>query len=167
MEAVWRSCARSSGYNATMASPIVRSIAALTIAACSLTLVFAQEHASGHELQNHDSPAGRSPTAGGPTRRLDAPDPAYTEAARAAKINGTVVLEGLLGTDGCLREIRVVRSLGYGLDENAVSGLKRWKFRAFEKGGVPTETEIRIEINFDPAWSPDHADFSKATCGTK
>jgi TonB family protein len=148
-----------------MTSLVSRVLAGLTIAACWVTPAIAQEHASGHELQNHDSPAGRSTTAGRPTRLLYAPDPAYTDAARAAKIKGTVVLEGLLATDGCLREIRVVRFLGYGLDESATEALRKWKFRAFEKGGIPTETRIRIEINFDPSWSPDHADFSHATCG--
>jgi|ERR1035438_8688661 hypothetical protein len=90
-----------------MTSPVIRIIASLTIAACSFIPAFAQEHASGHELQNHDSPAGRSTTAGRLTRLLYAPDPAYTDAARAGKIKGTVVIEGLLGTDGCLREIRL------------------------------------------------------------
>jgi TonB family protein len=148
-----------------MASPVIRIIPSLTIAACSFTPAFAQEHASGHELQYHDSPAGRSTTAGRPTRLLYAPDPTYTDATRAVKIRGTVVLEGLLGTDGCLREIKVVRSLGYGLDETASYAGQRWKFRTFEKGGVPTETKIYIEVNFDPSWSPDHTDLSKATCG--
>jgi TonB family protein len=137
------------------------------MATCSFTPAIGQEHAAGHEIQNHDSPAGGSTTAGQPTRLLYAPDPAYTDAARAAKIKGTAVLEGVLGTDGCLREIRLVRYVGYGLDENAVYALQRWKFRIFEKSGVPTETKIRIEVNFDPSWSPDRADFSKATCGAK
>ena len=150
-----------------MTSLVGRVIASLTIAACSCTPAIAQEHASGHELHNHDSPAGRTTTAGGPTRLLYAPDPAYTVAARTAKITGTVVLEGLLGTDGCMREIKVMRRLGYGLDESATYALQRWKFRTFEKGGVPTETRIVIEVNFDPSWSPDHADFSKATCGNQ
>lgn len=150
-----------------MASPVIRLIAGLTIAACWLTPAPAQEHSSGHELQTHDSPAGQSTTAGRGARLLYAPDPAYTDAARAAKIKGTVVLEGLLGTDGCLREIKVLRSLGYGLDETASYAIQRWKFRIFEKGGVPTETKIYIEVNFDPSWSPDRADFSKATCGPR
>jgi TonB family protein len=133
-----------------MTSLVIRIIASLAIGACSFTPAFAQEHASGHEVQNHDSPAGRSTTAGQMTRLLYAPDPAYTDAARSAKSKGTVVLEGLLGTDGCLREIKVVRFLGYGLDETASYAIQRWRFRAFEKGGVPTENQNLHRNQFRP-----------------
>src|SRR5215469_16214518 len=146
-----------------MTSLVSRAMASLAIALCTFTLAIAQEHASGHAVEYKDSPAGRSTMAGSPTPLCYAPDPAYTHAARTAKIKGTVILEGLLRTDGCLREIRVLRYLGYGLDESATDAVQKWKFRAFEKGGVPTETKIRIEVNFDPSWSPNHADFSKAT----
>src|SRR6202030_3669080 len=49
------------------------------------------------------------------------PDPEYSDEARQAKYQGTVMLWVGVGTDGRPREIRVQRSLGMGLDEKAVA----------------------------------------------
>ncbi len=88
------------------------------------------------------------------------PDPEYTKAARTDKVKGTVLLDGTLGKDSCVRGIRIVRRLGYGLDENAVYAVQRWKFEA-----RPTEIRLLIEVNFDPNWSPDRASLPENMCG--
>src|SRR5229473_2965729 len=56
-------------------------------------------------------------------------DPEYAEEARKAKYSGTVVLQLIVDSGGCARDIRVDHSLGLGLDEKAVEAVKRWKFR--------------------------------------
>lgn len=76
------------------------------------------------------------------------PDPQYTAEAATAAIKGTVRLKVLIGTNGCAQEIRVLKPLGYGLDESAVFALQRWKFRKVSKA-----TPVTIEINFDPKFS--------------
>jgi protein TonB len=93
---------------------------------------------------------------------LYAPSPNYTKEARKANVKGTVVVEGTLGLDGCLREVKVLRTLGYGLDRSALEAVQRWRFEA-----VLTETMLEGELNFDPAWSPNKSLSNARTCGEK
>jgi periplasmic protein TonB len=72
----------------------------------------------------------------------------YTEEARAAKLEGIVVLEAEIGTDGRAHDIRVVSGLGHGLDESAVEALRQWKFKPGTKDGTPTAMVERIPISF-------------------
>ena len=57
------------------------------------------------------------------------PYPIYTDEARHAKMQGTVMLRVLVGADGKASDIRVVRGVGFGLDERAVLTVRGWKFR--------------------------------------
>ncbi|HWW18768.1 MAG TPA: energy transducer TonB [Candidatus Saccharimonadales bacterium] len=56
------------------------------------------------------------------------PYPIYTDEARHAKMQGTVTLRVLVGSDGKAAEIRVIRGVGFGLDERAVQTVRGWKF---------------------------------------
>ncbi len=81
-------------------------------------------------------------------RTLFAPDPEYSEEARKAKYQGTVVLWVVVGPDGRTHDIRVQRSLGLGLDEKAVEAVRRWKFEPARKDGQPVAVQVNIEVNF-------------------
>jgi len=81
-------------------------------------------------------------------RALFAPDPEYSEEARKAKWQGTVVLWVVVGPDGRAHDIRVQRSLGMGLDEKAVEAVKQWKFDPAKKDGQPVAVQINVEVNF-------------------
>jgi TonB family protein len=76
-------------------------------------------------------------------------DPQYSEEARKARYQGTVVLEAIVRKDGTVDILRVVRSLGFGLDENAMTALKQWKFRPAMKNGMAVDVSINIEVNFN------------------
>lgn len=56
------------------------------------------------------------------------PYPVYTDEARHVKMQGTVTLRVLVGTDGKAADIRVIRGIGYGLEERAVQTVRGWKF---------------------------------------
>ena len=75
-------------------------------------------------------------------------EPEYTEMARLAKYEGKAVLYVEIGTDGAPRNIRVVRSLGLGLDEQAVEAVSQWKFKPGTRDGVPVTVAATIEVNF-------------------
>ncbi|HWR14454.1 MAG TPA: energy transducer TonB [Terriglobales bacterium] len=81
-------------------------------------------------------------------RILYAPDPDYSEEARKAKYQGTVVLWVVIGPDGRPRDIRVQRSLGLGLDEKAMEAVRTWKFDPARKDGQPVAVQINVEVNF-------------------
>jgi len=77
-----------------------------------------------------------------------APDPEYSEEARKAKYQGTVVLSLIVGADGVPRDIRVARSVGLGLDEKVIETVKTWKFDRGTKDGKPVATYATIEVAF-------------------
>ena len=56
------------------------------------------------------------------------PDPLYSEEARKTKLQGLVLLSVLVGADGRAKEVRVIRGLGMGLDENAIEAVRNWQF---------------------------------------
>lgn len=83
-----------------------------------------------------------------PPRALDTPDPEYSEEARKAKYQGTVVLWLIVGQDGMPRDVKIARSLGMGLDQKAIEAVKRWKFEPAMKDGKPVAVQINVEVNF-------------------
>jgi periplasmic protein TonB len=76
------------------------------------------------------------------------PDPEYSEEARQAKYQGTVVLWVVIGPDGHSREIRVQRALGMGLDQKAMEAVRKWRFEPAMKDGRPVAVQINVEVNF-------------------
>ena len=76
-------------------------------------------------------------------------EPQYTEEARAARLQGTVVLQAVIKTDGTADIIRVVRGLPNGLTDSAITAINQWKFRPANKGGQDVDVALNIEINFN------------------
>jgi periplasmic protein TonB len=76
------------------------------------------------------------------------PDPEYSEEARKAKYQGTVVLWLVVSPDGKPQQIRVQRSLGMGLDEKAIEAVRQWRFEPAKKDGQPVPVMINVEVNF-------------------
>jgi len=74
--------------------------------------------------------------------------PTYSKEGREAEIQGTVVLEAVIGIDGLPSHIRVVRPLGHGLDEEAVKALNKWKFKPARSAGKPVPFKANIEMTF-------------------
>jgi protein TonB len=75
-------------------------------------------------------------------------EPEYSEEARKAKYQGTVLLYIEVTPDGRASNIRVTRSLGLGLDEKAIEAVKQWKFKPGYKNGQPVTVAATIEVNF-------------------
>ncbi len=81
-------------------------------------------------------------------KALYAPDPEYSEEARKAKYQGTVVLWMVVGADGRAQQIRIQRSLGMGLDEKAIEAVRQWKFEPAKLNGQAVPVQINVEVNF-------------------
>jgi TonB family protein len=75
-------------------------------------------------------------------------EPEYSEEARKAKYQGTVLLYVEVDPSGRATNIKVARSLGLGLDEKAIEAVKKWKFKPGYKDGHPVTVAATIEVNF-------------------
>jgi TonB family protein len=75
-------------------------------------------------------------------------EPEYSEEARKAKYQGTVLLYVQVSPEGRAVNMRVLHSLGLGLDEKAMEAVKKWRFKPGTKDGKPVTVEAQIEVNF-------------------
>jgi TonB family protein len=75
-------------------------------------------------------------------------EPEYSEEARKAKYQGSVTLYIQVDTNGRAINIRVLHSLGLGLDEKAMEAVRKWRFRPGTKDGRAVVVEAQIEVNF-------------------
>lgn len=75
-------------------------------------------------------------------------EPQYTDEAKAAKIQGPVLLSIVVGVDQAVHDIRVIRSLDPGLDANAVASLRTWRFQPATKDGKPVSVRAMVQVNF-------------------
>src|SRR5579862_1428859 len=96
-------------------------------------------------------PAAQAPSKIVPAEILSKPVPAYTEEARAKRIEGEVLLEVVFEASGRLRVVRVVRGLGHGLDDAAVRAAEQIRFKPALKDGQPSDSTAVVHIIFQLA----------------
>jgi TonB family protein len=92
-----------------------------------------------------------SENGGGATLRpaiLSKSKPKYTEEGRANKIQGKVVLSVEFRADGTIGNVTVIRSLGYGLDENAIAAARQIRFTPAMVNGAPKTIVSKVEYTF-------------------
>jgi TonB family protein len=75
-------------------------------------------------------------------------EPEYSEEARKAKFQGTVVLYVVVDEKGNPQQLRVVRPLGLGLDEKAIEAVQKWRFKPGYKDGRAVAVAATVEVNF-------------------
>jgi protein TonB len=63
-----------------------------------------------------------------PVKCVYCPDPEYTDEARHAKLQGSVTLRVLVMADGRAGQVRMVKGLGFGLDDRAMEKVRIWRF---------------------------------------
>ena len=73
----------------------------------------------------------------------------YTEEARQAGLEGTVILDIVVGEDGAVRDVTIVQGLGQGLNEAAVRALKACRFTPGERNGKSVPVRVRrFKVHF-------------------
>jgi len=82
-------------------------------------------------------------------RVLDKPEPSYTDAARKAGVTGKVILKGVFSSSGEVKNLVVVRALGYGLTSKAAQAARKIRFTPASKDGRPVSMWIQLEYNFN------------------
>lgn len=83
-----------------------------------------------------------------PPRLLREVKAQYSEDARTRGITGGVVLEIVIKSDGSVGDVKVLRGLGYGLDERAVTAVRSWKFAPARRLGSPVDVIVEVEVEF-------------------
>ena len=83
-----------------------------------------------------------------PPRPVSTPDPEFSEDARRAKYQGTVLLSLIVDASGQVLDVRITRPVGMGLDEKAVDAVRKWKFEPAKKNGEPVPVQLAVEADF-------------------
>ena len=83
-----------------------------------------------------------------PAVLLERTEPRYTDEARIANHEGSVLLQVDVDMDGNARNPVVLRHLGLGLDEMAIEAVGDWRFRPARRRGSKVPSRVRLEIAF-------------------
>jgi protein TonB len=83
-----------------------------------------------------------------PPRLLREVKAQYTDDARKRGITGGVLLEVVIKSDGSVGDVKVLRGLGYGLDERAMSAVRNWRFAPARRLGSPVDVIVEVEVEF-------------------
>jgi protein TonB len=81
-------------------------------------------------------------------RLLHSEEPEYSEEGRKARAQGSVLLAIDVDVNGRVANIRVVKSLGLGLDEKAKEAVLKWRFRPAMAGGRPVTAPAQVTVTF-------------------
>ena len=76
------------------------------------------------------------------------PDPEYSDASRAARFQGVVVLSIVVTPEGKADSIYVVKGAQFGLTTEAIAAVQSWKFKPAQKDGMPVPVRVPVELTF-------------------
>jgi TonB family protein len=79
---------------------------------------------------------------------LISPEAEFSDDARRAKYQGTCLISLTVDRNGLPRNLRVVKPLDYGLTEQSIEAVKRYRFKPAMKNGEPVPVEVNIEVSF-------------------
>lgn len=80
--------------------------------------------------------------------KTHAPLPRYPEMARRARIQGTVIVRAVIGADGIVRDVEVIKGLPMGLTDAAVDAVRRWRFAPARLNGRPVDVYFDLSVTF-------------------
>lgn len=97
-------------------------------------------------------PTANAPSRVKPVEIISKPKPAYTDEARAKKIEGEVLLQVVFEASGDVKVERVVQGLGYGLDDSAQAAARQIRFHPAQQDGHPVDSDAIVHIVFQLAY---------------
>jgi len=80
--------------------------------------------------------------------RIHSPDPHYPEEARHARVQGVVILQTIINTDGNVTDVKVLKGLPSGLTEAAVAAVSSWRFKPATLEGMPVAVYYLVTVSF-------------------
>ncbi len=75
-------------------------------------------------------------------------DPLYPPEAMGRKLHGPVVLLAVIGRDGSVQDLKIVRGY-FVLGKAAIAAVKQWRFQPYSLNGHPAAAQTTITINFN------------------
>ena len=79
---------------------------------------------------------------------LKTPEAKYTREARKKKIEGHCLVSIIVDADGIPHNLKIIRPVGYGLDEAALAAIRKYRFKPAMKNGQAVAVQMSIEVNF-------------------
>jgi len=107
------------------------------------------------EIAQNTTPHIQRVDSGPPTSSVEItykPNPVYTDEARNLKLEGEVLLEVQFAANGQLHVNRVVRGLGHGLDEAAISAANKMRFKPAMRNGQAMDSTAIVHVLFQLAY---------------
>jgi TonB family protein len=92
-------------------------------------------------------------------------EPVYTEEARRAGVNTAIMVTLVVDENGLPRDLKVVRSAGFGLDEAAIRAIETWRFEPAVKEGKPFPSSTHVEIHFTTLDKAHHGQDARLSFG--
>lgn len=99
-------------------------------------------------LQSNSQPVFNVGQKVSPPRILRQHEPEFTEVARGAQYQGTVVVRAVIDDQGVPTQFKITRALGMGLDDAAVNCVEQWRFAPAKRDDKPVAVFVDIEVNF-------------------
>jgi TonB family protein len=82
-----------------------------------------------------------------PMKLVNVP-PTYPDSLKSSKIGGVVTMEALIGTDGTVRDVRVMNSPHPDLEAAAIDAVRQWQFSSTLLDCAPIEVRMKVTTNF-------------------
>lgn len=83
-----------------------------------------------------------------PPEKISQVQPQYTEIARKARIQGVVIVQAIIDKTGTVTNVKVLKGLPMGLEEEAIKAIKQWKFKPATLNGKPVDVYFNLTVNF-------------------
>ena len=72
----------------------------------------------------------------------------YSDAARRANLEGEVELEIVIRRDGTVGDVKILKGLGLGLNDQAIQAVRQWRFAPARLKGTPVDVVVEVAVEF-------------------
>jgi protein TonB len=75
-------------------------------------------------------------------------DPQYIEMGRLVRREEIVILRAIITSDGEVRQVEIIKPLGFGLEDGAVAAVENWRFKPATLDGKPVAVICQLTVKF-------------------